>query len=102
VTFLNKVSIMRTLAALPRGSHVIIDAGRTVDLDPDVREIIHDEMVRAKDQGITIELTGFRPRDLPKVEQLRGAVIQAANSVAHERENGGRIPHDQQHKEPTA
>lgn len=78
VTFLNKASIMRTLAALPRGSHVIIDASRTVDLDPDVREIIHDETVRAGEQGITIELTGFQPRDLPKVEKLRESVIHAA------------------------
>ncbi len=78
VTFLNKASIMRTLAALPAGSHVIIDARRTVDLDPDVREIIHDEMVRAREQGITIELTGFHERDLPRVDDLRGAVLQAA------------------------
>lgn len=82
VTFLNKASIMRTLAALPAGSHVIIDARRTVDLDPDVREIIHDEMIRAKEQGITIELTGFHQHDLPKVEQLRGAVLHAASTSA--------------------
>lgn len=80
VTFLNKASIMRTLAALPRGAHVIIDASRTLDLDPDVREIIHDEMVRAREQGITIELTGFRQHDLPRVESLRGAVLQAATT----------------------
>ena len=59
VTFFNKASIQRTLARMPRGTHVIIDASRTVNLDPDVKEIIDEEIVRSEDQGIAIELVGF-------------------------------------------
>ena len=58
VTFFNKASIQRTLARMPRGTHVIIDASRTVNLDPDVKEIIDEEIVRSEDQGIAIELVG--------------------------------------------
>jgi len=80
VTFLNKASIMNTLAELPKGSHVILDASRTMALDPDVREIIQDQLVRARDQGITIECIGFQQRDLPRVEALRSSVRKAAKT----------------------
>lgn len=58
VTFFNKASIQQTLANLPRGTHIIVDASKTVDLDPDVLEIIQEEMIRAEAQGIKIELIG--------------------------------------------
>ena len=80
VTFLNKASIMNTLAELPKGSHVILDASRTMALDPDVQEIIQDQMVRAKEQGITIECIGFQQRDLPRMEDLRASVSRAAKA----------------------
>ncbi|MCB0769964.1 MAG: SulP family inorganic anion transporter [Flavobacteriales bacterium] len=78
VTFFNKASIQKTLASLPSGTHVIVDASKTVDLDPDVLEIIQEEMIRAKDQGIKIELIG---ESVPvKVNtDLLGAVIEQNN-----------------------
>lgn len=65
VSFLNKAGIMRTLSTLPRGAHVVLDATRTVDLHPDVREIVADEQVRAAEQGITIELIGLDDQRTP-------------------------------------
>ena len=83
VTFLNKASIMRTLAELPEGAHVILDASRTVDLDPDVREIIRDEVVRAADQGITLECVGFEPREMIALTELHEAVLLASDRSAN-------------------
>lgn len=60
VSFLNKASIQRALTAMPSGSHIIIDAGHTVELDPDVLEILRDEQVRALERGSTVEIVGLR------------------------------------------
>lgn len=59
VSFLNKAAILRTLNDLPEGAHVIVDATRTVGLDPDVVEIIRDQKIRAKEAGIIIETIGL-------------------------------------------
>lgn len=69
VTFLNKASIMRTLRELPRGSRVVIDAGRTLDIDPDVREIIEDFAIAAPARRIRVELLDFPSGDDP-LEQM--------------------------------
>ena len=60
VTFLNKAGIKRTLSELPNGSRVVIDANRTIDLDPDVFEIIEDFTATAEQRGIRCELIGFK------------------------------------------
>ena len=60
VTFLNKAGIKRTLSELPNGSRVVIDANRTMDLDPDVFEIIEDFTATAAQRGIRYELIGFK------------------------------------------
>jgi len=60
VTFLNKAGIKRTLNELPHGSRVVIDANRTVDLDPDVLEIIEDFTATAAQRGIRCELIGLK------------------------------------------
>lgn len=79
VSFLNKASILRTLATLPHGSHVIIDATGTALLDDDVVEIIQEERSRAASRDITLELIGFdsRGRPLPVV-QVEQAIKDAA------------------------
>ncbi len=79
VTFFNKASIQRTLAALPSGTHVIIDASRTMNLDADVREIIQEELVRAKDQGIRLDLIGFDERPIKKTRLLIAGVLRSAD-----------------------
>jgi MFS superfamily sulfate permease-like transporter len=59
VSFLNKASIQRTLNSLPAGAHVIVDASETMALDPDVAEILQDQLTRAPHQGIKLELVGM-------------------------------------------
>lgn len=80
VSFLNKASILRTLATLPHGSHVIIDATDTVLLDDDVVEIIEEERSRAYSRDITMELIGFdRPGKRALVDEVEKAIQEAAH-----------------------
>lgn len=60
VTFLNKAGIKRTLDELPDGVHVIIDASRTMDLDPDVKEIIDEFAEQAPSRNITLRTIGLK------------------------------------------
>lgn len=60
VTFLNKAGIKRALSELAEDSRVVIDASRTVDLDPDVLEIITDFTQVAAERNIRYELLGFK------------------------------------------
>ena len=78
VTFFNKASIRRTLAALPDGTNVVIDASRTLNLDPDVMEIIEEEMVRSKDRGVVIELICANDRPAKATKDLMAGVLRAA------------------------
>lgn len=59
VTFLNKAGIKRALSELPDGARVVIDAGRSLSLDPDVREIIDEFAMAADTRGIRLELLNF-------------------------------------------
>lgn len=61
VTFLNKAAIKRTLSEVPDGARVVIDAGRSVDLDPDVREIIDEFASTTKDRNIKLQRFNFPP-----------------------------------------
>ncbi len=81
VTFFNKASIQRTLANLPDGARVVIDAGRTVNLDADVMEIIEEEMVRSKDRGVNIELICATARPQKGTKVLTAGVIRAARRI---------------------
>jgi MFS superfamily sulfate permease-like transporter len=61
VSFLNHTAIERTLASIPRGRHVVIDARRTEYIDPDALALIHEYRdVRAPARGIELALVGFR------------------------------------------
>ncbi len=66
VSFLNRANIRQTLANVPDGARVEIDATRTVHLDHDVLEIIRDFEQRAKMDGIDLRIVGLpmtRPPD---------------------------------------
>ncbi len=60
VTFLNKASIQKTLAAIPRGSKVILDASDTVNIDHDVIDIIEDFEENAKYKNIDLTVIDRR------------------------------------------
>lgn len=61
VTFLNKAGIKRTLSEVPDGARVVIDAGRSLDLDPDVREIIEEFASTTKNRNIKLQRFNFPP-----------------------------------------
>lgn len=83
VTFLNKAGIKRTLAELPPGSRVVIDASRTVDLDPDVDEIIREFRSEAPGRDIQVECTGFGQHRQQNTKVLfRQVILTAARSFA--------------------
>jgi MFS superfamily sulfate permease-like transporter len=90
VSFLNKASIQRTLDELPEGAHVIIDARRTVGLDPDVEEIIRNAATRAPAHGVTIELEGVDTgRDRPeRVGQFHEHLARVHNLKRRDRDAG--------------
>lgn len=81
VTFLNKAGIKRTLGELPDGSKVIIDARRTVELDPDVKEIIDEFTVSAAKRGIACEMVGFKGKEKKKPSELEHSVRKVAQRV---------------------
>lgn len=80
VTFLNKAGIKRTFGELPDNCRVVVDASRTLDLDPDVREIIEDFRDSAPDRGINVELVGY---DKPAPKPLSvGALADTVRKFA--------------------
>ncbi len=54
VTFLNKANIQRALTNVPANSKLIIDATKTVHMDPDVVEIIEEFEIQAKTKNIDL------------------------------------------------
>lgn len=78
VTFLNKAGIKRTLRELPSGARVVIDASRTVDLDPDVDEIIQEFKAEAPRRNIEVECTGFGQRTSRNTRILFTQVLLSA------------------------
>ena len=84
VTFLNKAGIRRTLNELPRGSRVIIDARRTIDLDPDVKEIIDVAVANAKSKDITYELIGFRKKPKRSLMELQHEMGKVSRQMAEQ------------------
>lgn len=86
VTFLNKAGIKRTLGLLPEGANVVIDARRTVELDPDVKEIIDEFIQMAPGRNIHCELVGLRkprtqsPLDLEQLVRRTAQRVQRAKT----------------------
>lgn len=70
VSFLNKAAIKSTLASIPNGSKLIIDASNTKYIDFDVVELIKDfRNVKAEDKEIDLTLKGFKDQyDLDNTE----------------------------------
>jgi len=61
VTFLNKASIQGTLAQIPNGTHLIIDASNTFFIHHDVIEIIDDFKINAASRNITVTTLDLDP-----------------------------------------
>ncbi|MBK9175683.1 MAG: SulP family inorganic anion transporter [Flavobacteriales bacterium] len=82
VTFLNKAGIKRTLSQLPNGTRIVIDASRTINLDPDVREIIDDFVEASGERGVIVDLIGFEKNreNTPRQRELLQAVRDFARA----------------------
>ncbi|MCB9748578.1 MAG: bifunctional SulP family inorganic anion transporter/carbonic anhydrase [Myxococcales bacterium] len=61
VSFLNQSALDRVLEKIPRGSHVLIDAGHTEYIDPDVLELLQDYRdERAPARHVKVSMVGFQ------------------------------------------
>lgn len=59
-TFLNKASLIGALRKLPDNAQVILDGRKTLYLDHDIRELIHDFSLNlSKEKNISLRLEGF-------------------------------------------
>ncbi|MCL4135362.1 UNVERIFIED_CONTAM: hypothetical protein GTU68_024426 [Idotea baltica] len=59
VSFLNKAPLMEKLSAISSGTHVEINATRTIHIDHDVLELIQNFKDNAQYKGIELTLLGF-------------------------------------------
>lgn len=59
VSFLNKARVLKTLDELPDDSHLIIDGSRTINIHPDVLEIIKDFKDNADKRGVKLDLVNL-------------------------------------------
>ncbi len=81
VSFLNRAAIMRTLAAIPAGTTVVIDASRSMNIDPDVFEILKDFEGRAALLDIHLTMLGLDSlqRTNDSMRRVHHKVGQAGN-----------------------
>ena len=59
VTFLQKVSLKKSLARIPDGSSVFIDGGGAMFIDYDIREIVDDFSRSSAARGIDLNVRNF-------------------------------------------
>lgn len=61
VSFLNRAALYQILAQTWKGSHVLIDASETDDIDPDILSLIREiKETRGPARGVGVSLQGFR------------------------------------------
>ncbi len=85
VTFLNKASVLLTLKKLPKDSHVIIDASKTVNIDYDVIDIINDYKANAAYKNINLEIVGMQER---KRNQSASKLVDEVIKTVHTNGDG--------------
>ena len=62
VSFLNRAALDRTLNAIPKGAHVLIDASTTAYIDPDILSLVRDYQKKiAPVREVEVSLRGFQP-----------------------------------------
>lgn len=63
VSFLNRAALRRTLDALPRGRHVLIDATDSVYIDPDILDTVREYRDSiGPTRGVHVSTKGFRSK----------------------------------------
>ena len=56
ITFLNRANIQRALDSIPDNAKLIIDASKTVNIDPDVNELLEDFEINAESRNIDLKI----------------------------------------------
>lgn len=90
VTFINKAGILHALDTIPANSKVIIDGGKTINIDYDVLEIIEDFKINATYKNIDLKVVGLD--DLGMKQNPKKALKNAINpdgSIKITNEGGG-------------
>ncbi len=84
VSFLNRAAIMKTLAAIPPGAKVAIDASRSMNIDHDVYEIIKNFEQRAAVEGIDLTIDGLSTlrRDNDAMHRVHDVIAREAGLTA--------------------
>lgn len=67
VSFVNKGAILNRLSKVPDGTHLVLDASKTLYMDYDVREVIDDFVQNSASRNI--EITFIEPND-PALNQV--------------------------------
>lgn len=80
VSFLNKASILKTLDLIPENSQLVIDATKSINIHPDIHEIIQDFQYKAKEKSIQLELKGFHYAELPDTSPVND-IAQTVNNI---------------------
>jgi MFS superfamily sulfate permease-like transporter len=75
VTFLNKGRILQALSKIPNNSQLLIDATKSVHIDHDVLEIIHDFKESAKYKEIDLKMCCTKHLDLNGYTQSLSQLI---------------------------
>ncbi|MAT71288.1 MAG: sulfate transporter [Planctomycetaceae bacterium] len=61
VCFLNRTALTRAFVSVPAGGHLLIDAGQSDYIDPDVADLIREfALEKAPTRGVSVSLRGFR------------------------------------------
>ena len=77
VTFVNKASIQKTLAELPDGSKVVLDASKTIHMHHDVLEIIEEFLDGAQYRDIEVEVIGLEFPNIGNQYQIMSKSLSA-------------------------
>lgn len=74
LTFLNKASIIETIAHLPNDIEIMIDASRSHFMHPDIREILMDFKENAPYRNIKLEIIGLQINHVDPIKKLKKVV----------------------------
>ncbi|MEZ4828462.1 MAG: SulP family inorganic anion transporter [Bacteroidia bacterium] len=80
VTFINKAAILNTLQSIPSGTHVVIDASKSINIDRDVIEIIEDFRENARYKEIELTILGLHPKNIPDPRTEFRSALSSPNS----------------------
>ena len=79
VSFLNKAGVCRFFEQLPNDISVVLDARKTREMHPDIREIIDDFIVNSTEKNISVT---FIPPCPPKTTSLQTELTAMAQEKA--------------------